>query len=351
MKKYSKMKFPHVEKLEEHIANKLVTVRKHPTEELYIYNYSATCQFGQNWDDVTEQCRGLIMDKDYNIVARPFRKFHNLDVNTVLPLVPYEVFEKMDGSLLISYWIGDTFNLATRGSFESDQALEANKLFNKKYSHVIPKLDKSYTYLFEFIAPWNKIVVDYEGVEDVVLLAVIDTVSGSHLPLSNFKDLGIPVVKSYITGKDLMELGRDERDNAEGYVVRFANDFMVKIKFETYKKLHRLITGVSNVTVWECLKDKTPFEELIEGVPDEQYNWLMGLRNELISAYAEIENTCKKDFVDKGSRKENALFYKTCKYPAVLFNMLDGKPYDQTIWKMIKPKWERPFVRTAEIES
>jgi RNA ligase len=48
--------------------------QKHPTEDLWIYNYTAKCQYERIWCDITLSCRGRIIDKDGQVVAVPFRK-------------------------------------------------------------------------------------------------------------------------------------------------------------------------------------------------------------------------------------------------------------------------------------
>jgi len=118
----------------EYLKEGLITERKHPDFDLYIYNYTATVQYGRLWDDVTMLCRGLIIDGAGNIVARPFPKFFNLEEHRQegMPAVPnesFDVFEKMDGSLGIAYVTPDGYwSIATRGSFTSPQAIRAQKM-------------------------------------------------------------------------------------------------------------------------------------------------------------------------------------------------------------------------------
>ena len=67
------------EKIKPYIERKLVTEQVHPEDaNVRIFNYSQSCQFGKEWDDVTRQCRGLILNvKTGEILARPFPKFFN----------------------------------------------------------------------------------------------------------------------------------------------------------------------------------------------------------------------------------------------------------------------------------
>ncbi|MEN0051252.1 MAG: RNA ligase, partial [Bacteroidota bacterium] len=114
--------------LQQMLAQNYIYCHKHPDANLWIYNYTARTQYDALWNEVTMQCRGLILNKHFEFVARPFSKFFNLGerANQILPDEPFEVFEKMDGSLGILYWIENEPFIATRGSFVSDQATEAN---------------------------------------------------------------------------------------------------------------------------------------------------------------------------------------------------------------------------------
>ena len=121
-------KFPFdIFELQKLISDGYVNVQKHPKYDLLIYNYSHKCQFDQKWNEITKLCRGLILDKDYNIITRPFTKFFNyeeLDSNFI-PWASSDyvyVQEKIDGSLGILFYYNEWI-LATRGSFTSDQAI------------------------------------------------------------------------------------------------------------------------------------------------------------------------------------------------------------------------------------
>src|SRR5262245_28850443 len=86
-----------------------ITRREHPEYPLFILNYSAKCQYDKAWDRTTRACRGLILDADGNVVARCIEKFFNLsEIGTAYaPMVPigepFEAYEKLDGSMIISY--------------------------------------------------------------------------------------------------------------------------------------------------------------------------------------------------------------------------------------------------------
>jgi len=82
-------------------------------------------------------------------------------VELALPQEPFEVYEKLDGSLGILYWVDDEPRVATRGSFTGVQAQRGTAILRARYGHVAFRTDV--TYLFEILFPENRIVVDYGG--------------------------------------------------------------------------------------------------------------------------------------------------------------------------------------------
>lgn len=334
------------ELLQQLIQDGYIYVQTHESGELSIYNYAPKTQYERCWNEWTLLCRGLIMDKHYNIVARPFQKFFNLEEHLQLGIPQrnmmesFEVYEKMDGSLGILYQHNNQYFIATRGSFNSEQALKATQMLYEKYAHAIPHFLPNKTYLFEIIYPENRIVIDYGNVEELVLLAVIDTQTGQDEPLPA---IGIPVVKRYNGMNDLSFLKTLQEENKEGFVVKFHSGFRVKIKFEEYVRLHRILTQVSSRNIWEYLSTNQSFEQILDRVPDEFYEWVKKVVHDITIEYQEIENYCKTHFNVLESRKETALYFQTLKYQSVLFAMLDGKNYAPFIWKMVKPDYEKPF--------
>lgn len=324
------------------IEDKLIKVQKHPQADLFIYNYTAKAQFERVWNEWTLACRGLIMDANHNVIARPFAKFFNLGEleDNQIPNEGFEVYDKMDGSLGILYWANEKPFIATRGSFASEQALKGTEMLHNQYAAVIEKLDRNHTYLFEIIYPENRIVVDYGAKEALVLLAVVETATGKEVALP---EIGFPLVKRYDGITDFTALSAMEEDNREGFVVKFRNNFRLKVKFEEYVRLHRIITQVTSVTIWEQLKSGDSLDEVLERVPDEFYDWVRDTEQKFRTAYTQIEQEARAEFKVLPTRKETAYYFATQRHRAVLFKMLDDKPYRDIIWKSIKPEFEKPF--------
>lgn len=334
--------------LKDLIAADYINVQKHPLADLYIYNYSPKAQYDKLWNEWTLACRGLIMNELGDVVARPFKKFFNLEEvqHITIPNEPFEVFEKMDGSLGILYWIDDKPFIATRGSFISEQSKFATELLHTKYAETIPLLNKSRTYLFEIIYPENRIVLDYGNEQKLVLLAIIDTKTGIDCDLES---IGFEIVKRYDGLKDLNELKTLEEANKEGFVVKFKSGYRLKVKFEEYVRIHRIVTQVSSINIWEYLKEGQDLLPILDKVPDEFYDWVKATHAKLLEDFDQIENTAKTELRIFDTKKETALYFQTCQYPAVMFKMAENRPYDHIIWKMIRPTFEKPFANKIEI--
>jgi RNA ligase len=146
-----------------------------------------------------------------------------------------------------------------------------------------------------------------------------------------------------------MELKRLEEDNMEGFVVKFSNGMRVKVKFSEYVRLHGILTNVSNLTVWEHLKNNYDFNVLLDRVPDEFYDWLKKTIKHLQIEYNEIERLALVDFVrifhinEITDRKKFAMEVVKSKYRSILFKLYDKKPYDDIIWKEVRPVYSKPF--------
>lgn len=356
----------------------LVSCRKHPTDDLWILNYTPECQFSKSWNDVTLRCRGLIVNAEGEVVARPFKKFFNLSEhdNSALPKVPhglpFKAFEKCDGSLGISYVSSRGWEIATRGSFESEQAVKATHLLHTKYANLIPKLNPNWTYLFEIVYPENRIVVDYGKEEKLVLLGVIITLTGHEIPLlPTFADLGFPLPRVF-EAEDLESLPRDIQ-NFEGYVVRFDNGMRVKVKLDDYVRLHKIMTGITPNRVWEMLAAGQDVRSFVVELPDEMYDEVMKVaedieaeRRSLLHLHLvalhklQLENLSRKEqaskILDLCRRSQNEPVLCDLVVPlnsSVLFLLLDNQVdvVKQKSWNLVKPKNGNKLICKADLQG
>lgn len=306
--------------------DKLISIRKHPNADLYVLNYTPKCQYERHWDGVTMQCRGLIVTGDGTIVGQPFPKFFNIgEVPETqpenLPSLPFRVFEKVDGSLGISYWLDGKLHLATRGSFDSEQALRGTEMLSKLPVNLV---SDHWTLLFEIVYSENKSVIQYDF-DGLVLLAIYDYVTGKELPNSHVhqmaRKLKVRTPKEY-PFYDLRDVAASAKvldSNTEGFVIRFQNGLRVKLKGEAYLQLHRIVWQLSEKRIAESLRDGT-YTEFLVTVPEELRPQVEEMAQPLIDAIDTYRQRATELFAKapKDSRKEFALW--------VMSNATDVRP-------------------------
>lgn len=323
-----------------------VRVNAHPEADLYILNYTEKAAYDGHWNNVTLNCRGLIVDLQGNIVARPFPKFFNYgqvgcpEVDLDEPAV---ISDKMDGSLGILYHdLSSGGAIATRGSFTSDQAIHATKILRTKYADFKPV--PGFTYLFEIVYPENRIVCDYSGMDDLVFLGVVNIRTGESFDSCDAQyawrwEGPKAEVFEYQTMREA--LAAPMRPGKEGFVVHLLDsDVRVKIKQSDYIELHKLVTGLNARSVWQAMVDGT-VDELIEQVPDEFHGFVRGVQQNIDLAvrtkWAEVWNEYVRIGKTNPVRKDFAA--QACKSPyrAELFVLYDGKDALKYILEKSKP--------------
>lgn len=333
-----------------------VKEQTHPDAPYFILNYTDKCTWDEEWNEVTLQCRGLIVHREtWEIIARPFRKFFNHDQVQAPKLElddAVQVLDKLDGSLGIQYRLPDgSPAIATRGSFTSEQALWATDWLRFNTASV-PPVGPNETYLYEIIYPENRIVVDYNGFEGLVLLGTMNIETGKVTVLQASNYTPIAAIHPYKTWGEV--LAAPDRDNAEGFVVyKVATGEMVKVKYEDYKRLHKYMTRVTERHVWECLAEERSLEMEFAGAPDEFHDWVRQVADRLhadfekrhleaILAYRKIrfgENEALFEVEDSREAKKNfAMAVKDEKDKSLYFCMFEDRTVVPQIWKELKPE-------------
>lgn len=378
--------------------------KQHPELPLSLYVYSRACQYENRWNQVTTRCRGLVVDDlTGQVVGWCLPKFFNhsqhgvgYDFAPPLPDEPFDVFDKVDGSLGIVFHYLGSWHVASKGSFVSEQAKWAQDWLGRAQPYGL--LTPGHTYLAEIVYPENRIVVNNGDLRTLVLLAVYNE-HGVECDLEEYRyrwqACGGRVVRSWprLPLAQLVKLAAENTKldgaaatgtDAEGWVVRFASGLRVKTKLAEYVRLHKTLTGTNARDIWRYLgadifgatlttKDLgqtlgcAPAEaaqlaalngralaSLLEQVPDEFDEWARGVEADLsvrFDAYLKQVTTQFEAIRDTpGGRAGFAQAAQAVEDRTVragLFRLLDGRSVDVLIWKAIRPEPSDPF-RTDE---
>lgn len=390
-----------IQLLQEYVSRNLISCRKHDTLDLYIWTYTRECKYQNAWDQITTMCRGLITDSVGEVICRPIPKFFNISEHTKkvgmnnkilsflskynvgigglnvrydqkieLPKLKWvsgdkmtTVLKKYDGSLGILYKVSDPdenadaqFAIATKGSFNSDQAIRATKMFTEKgYGKFA--YDDRLTYCFEIIYPENRIVVDYGDTSDLILIDVIENESGKSIGIGPVIEIARMIgcknveVIGAINNEHQLYDPKANKNIEEGFVLIFPDGTRAKYKFSEYVRLHRILTETSTYTVYDLLRSHQGFEDVLDRVPDSVHKWISAQVNAIQGNYDAIEKkahhvfgTISCNLNEFSTRKDWA--NEIIKYPdisSILFKILDKDVYEEMIWDKVKPNFARMF--------
>jgi RNA ligase len=329
----------------------------HPDGSLAILNYTERCQYEGAWNDVTRQCRGLIVNDADGVIARPWAKFFNYGDSMCGPLdlaAPAEVTDKLDGSLGILYPGPDGWMVATRGSFTSDQALHATTVLRMRYDDFDPP--DGMTVLFEIVYPENRIVVDYGTTDDLILLGAVDIATGEAVGPDWISGWYGPIAETFGARTLADALVLPPRPNVEGVVVRMVDTgTMVKIKQEDYVALHKIVTGLNARVVWEHLGNGKTVADICEPLPDELHDWVKNLAADLtgqaLAILAEAREEHERILASMSgdwTRKDYAAVACRSANRAWLFMLLDGKDPAPKIWRTLRPSGDNRPINISE---
>lgn len=291
------------------------------------------------YNPIVKECRGIILeDITFRPVCVPFFKFanygegysDNINWNTA------RIQEKVDGSLIKVWSYKNQWYVSTNGMIDANDACLNTDICEYKTFYDLFKvasnnsgldlklLNKDFTYMFELISPFNKIVIPYNETK-IIHIGTRDNFTLKEIDI----DLNIQKPKNYEfkSIEDCVEIAKKLPFNQEGYVI-VDNDWnRVKIKSPSYVAVHHLKNnGIINKQRAIELIKKNEHHEFLIYFP-EFAEFFNTLENKYIKFIEDMDFCieCAKNDKKLDNRKKFAEFAKTTRCPAMMFNWLDGK--------------------------
>lgn len=211
-------------------------------------------------NEIVRECRGIILyEKTLKPVCVPFFKFDNYAETKYKTEIDWEsakVQEKVDGSIIKVWYDRGKWRVSTNATIDAFKCdlhgidedcvaqTEENKykffgdLFQVAKEKVclnFEKLNKNYTYIFELVSPYNKVVVYYKDF-DLYHIGTRDNITYEELNV----DIGIKKPKEYDLHslEDCVEVTNKMSYNEEGFVVVDKYWNRVKIKSPEWTRFH-----------------------------------------------------------------------------------------------------------------
>lgn len=301
------------------------------------------------WNEL-RHLRGIVIDGNGKILSQGMVKFLNVEelyndeIDRIMNDNP-RITEKFDGTCMMLMEYGGEQFFRTMGLFDSHQAKDANS----KFLNDVAGLNTSmYTYVFEYLSPDDRKVVDYgRGTELVFICRIsnydIRRVGTLRIPHDEFLD-DIPdddTDKAILSKfkyarildlpKSVKELKAMDLDNKEGFVVKSGSGERMKVKFENYLKKFR---SKFNYTI-NCMRhdwtelDEDEQDDFIRSKEwdEEMRLWVEEKFHAWNDKYNEIKteiDTLWKKYHNITDRKQFALAIKGSPYSGALFILFDN---------------------------
>ena len=201
---------------------------------------------------IRRECRGIIFDsKTGDIIRRPFHKFFNVNEReeTLDRRVDlsngHAILEKLDGSMIAPFIVDGQLIWGTKMG-ATDVAKPVEEFVDDDYiDFAVFCISNGMTPIFEWCSRKQRIVLDYGSEDQLILTAVRNMTTGEYVKyftLSKWaSEYNIPIVRAFEPQTDMkafLEYVRDLED-LEGFVVRFDDGHMLKLKCHWYIQIHK----------------------------------------------------------------------------------------------------------------
>ena len=128
--------------LREYVTNNPKLVKMRESDKfpgLFVLKYSKQVFYKNSWNDYLEECRGAVIDSDFNLVSYPFTKIYNYGIESRAPKIHRDTkvtaYRKVNGFMGSISWRNKDLLISTTGSLDSDYVEMIRDLIEAKYNY------------------------------------------------------------------------------------------------------------------------------------------------------------------------------------------------------------------------
>ena len=266
---------------------------EHLAEDEYLCDYNAALR---------RELRGIIFDTETGeILRRPFHKFFNVNEREetqdhVVDLSQdHRILEKLDGSMIAPFVVNGEMIWGTKmGATDVAKPVEAFVEAHPNYRQFAKfVISRGYTPIFEWCSRKQRIVLDYKE-DQLILTAMRDLTTGRYLSrdiMANTADMYfIPMVREFEPQTDMKEFIEYVRDleDVEGFVVRFNDGHMLKLKCHWYLQIHKAKEAIlQDRNIVELILDEK-LDDVKAHLPQEDRDRLSQFESQFNLAVADV---------------------------------------------------------------
>ena len=120
------------DELKEYVATSGLVNMKECGDGIFVLKYKKKVFYDNLWNDYIAECRGSIVDKDFNLVAYPFTKIYNYGIEKEAPVLADDTkvtaFRKVNGFMVAMTIHNGELLVSTTGSTDSPYVAMAKEM-------------------------------------------------------------------------------------------------------------------------------------------------------------------------------------------------------------------------------
>lgn len=283
---------------------KSVMLKATSDPNLFVLKYKTSVFHKGTWNDFLRECRGMVVDKDFNIVSLPFRKIHNYGWEADAPEFDADEYvfasRKVNGFMIACTWYNDHLLWSTTGSIDSDFVGYAYDVYDTWPSHQkdafreLIKVNSDFTYMFECVHPKDPHIVHEDPGLYFIGARPKDTSANTLLADQSsesefWRHTGVKTVETFkVKFSDLQRMAKECKH--EGFVIESIDGTRVtKIKSPHYLSKKLLMRGN-----WEKFLGNNTRNKL-----DEEfypiYDWIHKVERE---QFFELDEVARREYIE-----------------------------------------------------
>jgi hypothetical protein len=224
------------------VKNPSLVSKKPAGDGIFVLKYKRKVFYDNLWNEYLEECRGTIVDDDFNIVQYPFTKIYNYGIEAKAPKLDESTnvtaYRKINGFMAAVTWYKDDILISTTGSTDSDYVNYVREMIGEDIEHYrfVMQHNAEYTYMFECCHPSDPHIVPEEN--GMYLLGVRKKEYASVVEVGDWMEGAAFLLKCKLPEKYNVTLGdllqMSKKCKHEGFVFYTDDGLSAKIKSPYY---------------------------------------------------------------------------------------------------------------------
>jgi hypothetical protein len=120
------------DELKDYVATSKLVNMKPAGEGIFVLKYKKKVFYDNLWNEFIAECRGTIVDEDFNVVSYPFTKIYNYGIEKEAPVLADDTkvtaFRKVNGFMVACTWYNGDILVSTTGSTDSPYVAMAKEM-------------------------------------------------------------------------------------------------------------------------------------------------------------------------------------------------------------------------------